>query len=91
VAKRITPSNVERLVEHMFDQVFGEEERAELLACIHEWEAANPDVDPAHRVTGWIDVAYLYQAGLNDHDHGRVFREYPSRLGIGWSLAPALG
>jgi len=46
----------------MFDQVMDEAERAELLVCIKEWEAANPGVDSAHRVTGWIDVAYDLRA-----------------------------
>ena len=46
----------------MFDQVLSASEREELLVWIHRWEAANPDADPAHRVTGWIDVAYEFQA-----------------------------
>jgi hypothetical protein len=58
----VTPENLDSLVEHMFDQVLGEPERAELLLWIREWEAANPDVDAAHRVTGWIDIAYAFQA-----------------------------
>ena len=56
-----TPLNVEALVEHMFDQVLTESERAELLVWIRRWEAAHPDADPSHRVTGWIDVAYAFQ------------------------------
>ena len=51
-----------RLVDHMFDQVLDDEERAELLVWIRRWEDRNPGVDPAHRVTGWIDVAYEFQA-----------------------------
>jgi len=63
VAKQgVSLGSIERLVEHMFDQVFSEAERAELLVWIHEWEAAHPDADAAHRVTGWIDVAYSFQA-----------------------------
>jgi hypothetical protein len=63
VAKQVvTPGNIERFVDQMFDQVFSESERAELLVWIHRWEAENPDVDSAHRVTGWIDVAYSFQA-----------------------------
>lgn len=46
------------LVDHMFEEVLGEAERAELLACIEVWEAENPEVDAARRVTAWIDIAY---------------------------------
>ncbi len=45
----------------MFDQVFSAAERAELLTWIRRWEIENPNVDAAHRVTGWIDVAYAFQ------------------------------
>jgi hypothetical protein len=50
------------LVDHMFDQVLEASERSALILWILEWEAANPDVDNAHRITGWIDVAYVFQA-----------------------------
>lgn len=61
--KRPTPpTDVARLVDNMFSEVLTPQERAELLVWIHEWEDAHPDVDAAHRVTGWIDVAYAYQA-----------------------------
>jgi hypothetical protein len=60
----VTQHTIEQLVEHMFDQVFSEAERAELLVWITRWEEANPGVDPAHRVTGWIDVAYSFQARI---------------------------
>jgi len=53
---------LETLVDHMFDRVFEADERAELLTWIGAWEADNPDVDNAHRITGWIDVAYAFQA-----------------------------
>ena len=46
----------------MFSEVLSEPERAELLTWIEAWEAAHPDVDAAHRVTGWIDVAYDFQS-----------------------------
>ena len=59
VATKLT---LETLVNHMFDQVLESPERAELISWIREWEDANPDVDNAHRITGWIDVAYDYQA-----------------------------
>jgi hypothetical protein len=55
-------ADVAGLVDHMFAGVFTPEERAELLIWIREWEAANPDVDSAHRITGWIDVAYAFQS-----------------------------
>ena len=45
----------------MFGEVFTAEERADLLAWIRAWEAENPDVTAAQRVTGWIDVAYAFQ------------------------------
>ena len=63
--------NLEALVEHMFDQVLSAPEREELLVWIRRWEAAHPDADAAHRVTGWIDVAYEFQA-----------RSHPSRAGL---------
>jgi hypothetical protein len=83
-----SPANLERLVEHMFDQVLGPLERAELLSWIAEWEKANPDVDAAHRVTGWIDVAYAYQA----YRDGRVVRTTykPNRPLRAWSPTPSL-
>ena len=45
----------------MFGEVFTAEERADLLTWIRAWEAENPDVTAAERVTGWIDVAYAFQ------------------------------
>jgi hypothetical protein len=57
--------DIAHLVDHMFSEVLDENERAELLAWIHAWEARNPDVDAAHRVTGWIDVAYAYHSRRN--------------------------
>ncbi len=60
--KARSPSSLDGLVERMFDQVLEKDERAELLTRIREWEAAHPDVDPAHRVTAWIDLAYELQA-----------------------------
>jgi hypothetical protein len=54
--------SVDSLVDRMFDQVLDQDERAELMLRIRAWEAANPDVDNAHRITGWIDVAYEFQA-----------------------------
>ena len=49
------------LVDSMFGEVFTAEERADLLTWIRAWEAENPDVTAAQRVTGWIDVAYAFQ------------------------------
>lgn len=60
-----TTGDVSTLVETMFADVFTSDERATLLERIHEWERENPDVDAAHRVTGWIDVAYAYQEQLD--------------------------
>jgi hypothetical protein len=45
----------------MFGEVFTPDERADLLTWIQAWEAENPDVTAAERVTGWIDVAYAFQ------------------------------
>jgi hypothetical protein len=49
------------LVDSMFGEVFTVEERVDLLTWIRAWEAENPDVTAAQRVTGWIDVAYAFQ------------------------------
>ena len=46
----------------MFAEVLTPEERAGLLEWIRVWEEANPGATSAQRVTGWIDVAYAYQA-----------------------------
>ena len=78
-------AKLESLVDHMFDQVFEADERAELLTWIRAWEAANPDVDNAHRITGWIDVAYAFQA--RETEVGEVRR--PARLSS-WSLPRGL-
>ncbi|HYO17064.1 MAG TPA: hypothetical protein VES02_00150 [Dermatophilaceae bacterium] len=64
-----TGCDAQALVEHLFEQVLTDPERAELLIWIHRWEAANPDADPAHRVTGWIDVAYAFQARPDRRPH----------------------
>lgn len=61
-----TGLSLETLVDRMFDQVLEAAERAELIAWIREWEAAHPEVDNAHRITGWIDVAYAFQARTVD-------------------------
>lgn len=67
VAKRAgTPPELAVLIDRMFDQVLDEPDRAELLGWIQAWESANPDIDAAHRITGWIDVAYAYQAAKGD-------------------------
>lgn len=58
----MTPDSLPALVDHMFELVLDDAERRELLTWIQAWEAENPDVDAAHRVTGWIDVAYAFQA-----------------------------
>jgi hypothetical protein len=74
--------NLESLVHHMFDQVLDESERAELMSWIRRWEAANPGVDAAHRVTGWIDVAYEFQSrGGITRDEAVSFRA-DSRLAV---------
>lgn len=68
----LTSAYLAGLIDHMFEQVLGRRERAELLLWIREWEDANPNVDAAHRVTGWIDVADAFQAridGRTDHDY----------------------
>ena len=56
------PGNLAALVDNMFANVLTVDERRELLVHIRAWEEANPDVTPAERVTGWIDVAYAFQA-----------------------------
>ena len=54
--------DVAALVENMFADVLTPSERQDLLARIEAWEAANPGLSSAERITGWIDVAYEYQA-----------------------------
>ena len=55
------PLDAAVLVDSVFGEVFTVDERADLLTWIHGWEAENPDVTAAERVTGWIDVAYAFQ------------------------------
>ena len=89
-----TRPNLSTLVDHMFDRVLEAPERAQLLSWIEAWEADNPDVDNAHRVTGWIDVAYSFQAQL-DRDaeiHARVHTArwtIPTFTIPNWTGAPA--
>jgi hypothetical protein len=82
------PMSVDSLVDRMFDQVLDPDERAELMVRIRAWEAAHPDVDNAHRITGWIDVAYEFQAG------SPVAAQTPSPIrrhltSVPWSAASA--
>jgi len=80
--------SVDSLVDRMFDQLLDSDERAELLVRIRAWEAANPDVDNAHRITGWIDVAYEFQAGRRV----RAVTASPIRRlrsSVSWSAASA--
>lgn len=64
----LSERDLARLVNHMFEAVLSEDERAELLVWIRRWEAKNPGVDAANRVTGWIDVAYEFQARREGRD-----------------------
>jgi hypothetical protein len=83
--------HLETLVDHMFDQVLEAPQRAELIDWIRAWEAANPDVDNAHRITGWIDVAYAFQARA-DSDAEPASRVRIARWSLSswdWSLATA--
>jgi hypothetical protein len=66
-----TGLSLEMLVDHMFDQVLEAPERSALIRWILEWEAAHPDVDNAHRITGWIDVAYVFQARADRESRAR--------------------
>lgn len=56
------PAELSALVDNMFADVFTPAERQQLLVRIEAWEAANPGLTSAQRITGWIDVAYAYQA-----------------------------
>lgn len=67
VAPSPTTRDVSALVDHMFADVFTAEERVGLLEWVSRWDAENPDVAAAPRVTGWIDVAYAYQEHLKTH------------------------
>ena len=62
VAETPDSARLRPLVDRMFSEVLTAEERAELLEWITAWEAENPDAPAAQRVTGWIDVAYAFQA-----------------------------
>jgi hypothetical protein len=53
--------DVDALVDNMFSEVFSGDERALLLERIKRWEARNPGLTSAERVTAWIDVAYAFQ------------------------------
>lgn len=67
--------------------VFEAAERAELLTWIRAWEDAHPDVDNAHRITGWIDVAYAFQSGA---DMAEVIRQSTlPQDRFAWLWAPA--
>lgn len=86
VAPRLAyPQDLDDLIEHMFEQVLDAAERAELRTWIEAWEAANPDADAAHRVTGWIDVAYAFQA------HADAQQEIRSRVRSAPDLVPPVG
>jgi len=54
------------LVDSMFGSLFDATERALLLQRIEGFDAANPGLDNARRITGWIDVAYAFQAERRD-------------------------
>lgn len=56
-------ASIDGLVENMFRDVLAEDERAELVERIRAWEVENPDLSPGQRISGWIDIAYDYQAG----------------------------
>jgi hypothetical protein len=55
------PLVVADVVNRMFADAFADDERTELAQWIEAWDAANPDVPQAQRLTGWIDVAYAFQ------------------------------
>lgn len=88
--RQVCPIDLEALVHHMFDQVLEESERAELLGWIQKWEAQNPDVDPAHRVTGWIDVAYAFKSRTDVRAEVRSpVRGSPAGI-PGWGVVTAI-
>lgn len=60
--RRPLPQDLAALVDNMFAAVLSEEERQGLLVWIERWEDEHPDATAAERVTGWIDVAYDFQA-----------------------------
>ena len=59
LARRV---DLDGLVDQMFTDALSDDERAELLDWVRAWDVAHPDVDPAHRLIGWIDAAYAYQS-----------------------------
>lgn len=66
------PRDVAHLVQHMFADVFTEDERAGLLAQITAWDAEHPDASPADRISAWIDIAYEYQSASRPEPQSRV-------------------
>jgi hypothetical protein len=54
---------IDSLVDNMFRDVFTDEERAELVERIKVWEVDHPGLTPSQRISGWIDLAYDFQAG----------------------------
>lgn len=54
--------DISSLVDNMFRDVFTPDERRALLERITAWEAQNPGLSAGDRVTGWIDIAYEFQA-----------------------------
>ncbi len=86
----MSPLSLVGMIDRMFDQVLTEDERVELLAWIEEWETANPDADSAHRVTGWIDVAYAFQARTPRTPRPRGSARRSSAKASAWSVAPAV-
>jgi hypothetical protein len=86
-----TPPSLATLVDHMFDAVLESHERAQLLSWIEAWDAANPHVDNAHRITGWIDVAYAFQARLDRQVeiHDRVRTADWAFPALSWDAATA--
>jgi hypothetical protein len=76
------PLVVSDVVNRMFADAFTDDERTELAQWIEAWDAANPDVPQAQRLTGWIDVAYAFQergASRPSWSPARPAREVRSR------------
>lgn len=75
-------ADVAALVDNMFAEVLTPDERVGLLEWIRVWEDANPGATSAERVTGWIDVAYAYQARRRGDSSAEAVRVHPSATGL---------
>ena len=71
-ARKSVSRDPSTLIDNMFQDVFSVEERAALRDRILAWEATQPQLSPADRITAWIDIAYTFQ-----HERGPSGESWP--------------